>query len=59
MTISIELMDENELGARIKVVGVGGSGGNALNTMISSGLEGVPFNSGDNSGDRLPTRIAL
>ena len=29
--------------ARIKVIGVGGGGGNALNTMISSGLKGVDF----------------
>lgn len=29
--------------ARIKVVGVGGGGGNAVNTMITSGLEGVEF----------------
>jgi len=29
--------------ARIKVVGVGGGGGNALNTMITSGLKGVDF----------------
>ena len=37
-------MDEiTELGARIKVVGVGGGGGNALNTMILAGLTGVDF----------------
>lgn len=30
-------------GAIIKVVGVGGGGGNALNTMIESGLCGVEF----------------
>ncbi|MFP6641717.1 MAG: cell division protein FtsZ, partial [Myxococcota bacterium] len=29
--------------ARIKVIGVGGGGGNALNTMIASGLSGVEF----------------
>ncbi|MAI77698.1 MAG: cell division protein FtsZ [Deltaproteobacteria bacterium] len=29
--------------ARIKVIGVGGGGGNALNTMIDSGLKGVDF----------------
>src|SRR5437660_7150754 len=34
---------ENELGARIKVIGVGGGGGNALNTMILAGLTGVDF----------------
>lgn len=29
--------------AKIKVIGVGGAGGNAINRMISSGLEGVDF----------------
>ena len=33
----------HELGARIKVIGVGGGGGNALNTMILAGLTGVDF----------------
>ena len=32
-----------ELGAKIKVIGVGGGGGNALNTMILAGLTGVDF----------------
>jgi len=40
----IELVGRTEvLGARIKVVGVGGGGGNAVNTMIASGLPGVEF----------------
>ena len=43
MGISIEFADDAEMQARIKVVGVGGGGGNALNTMIQSGLEGVEF----------------
>src|SRR5215472_14863321 len=35
---------EEELGsARIKVVGVGGGGGNAIARMISSGLQGIEF----------------
>ncbi len=37
-------MDESfNRGARLKVVGVGGCGGNAVNTMIECGLEGVEF----------------
>jgi cell division protein FtsZ len=32
-----------KLQATIKVIGVGGGGGNALNTMIASGLAGVEF----------------
>jgi cell division protein FtsZ len=44
MTFSIEFADEQqEYQARIKVVGCGGSGGNAVNTMINFGLEGVEF----------------
>ncbi len=31
------------LGARIKVIGIGGGGGNAVNNMIRSGLKGVQF----------------
>ncbi|MBI5809880.1 MAG: cell division protein FtsZ, partial [Deltaproteobacteria bacterium] len=38
------LMDESfNRGARLKVVGVGGCGGNAVNTMIELGLLGVEF----------------
>ena len=29
--------------AKIKVLGVGGAGGNAVNRMITSGMEGVEF----------------
>ena len=40
----IELVEEEvPQGARIKVIGVGGGGGNAINTMISAGLTGVEF----------------
>jgi cell division protein FtsZ len=34
---------ENESKAKIKVIGVGGAGGNAVNNMISSNLAGVKF----------------
>lgn len=44
MTFSIEFADEgSEYQAKIKVVGVGGSGNNAINTMIHFGLEGVDY----------------
>jgi cell division protein FtsZ len=44
MSFSIEFADDSqEYQARIKVIGVGGSGGNAVNTMINFGLEGVEF----------------
>lgn len=38
-----EISQPISLGARIKVVGVGGSGCNAVNTMIRMGLTGVEF----------------
>src|SRR5687767_1264845 len=41
--LRLRLADENRAGARIKVVGVGGGGGNAVNRMALVGLEGVEF----------------
>ena len=38
-----EFTEVLEQRAKIKVVGVGGGGGSALNRMIRSGLEGVDF----------------
>ncbi len=40
-----EMTDANNRinGAKIKVVGVGGGGCNAVNTMIRSGLSGVEY----------------
>jgi len=39
----LEFEGASQLKANIKVVGVGGGGGNAINTMIASGLSGVEF----------------
>ena len=39
----IELDTPSSRGARIRVVGVGGGGGNAVNSMIDKGLAGVDF----------------
>jgi cell division protein FtsZ len=39
----IEIVEQSGLSARIKVIGVGGGGGNAVNTMIRSKLSGVDF----------------
>src|SRR6185503_3362180 len=41
--IRIQYQDEVPRGARIKVIGVGGGGGNAVNRMISARVEGVEF----------------
>ena len=34
---------EERFGANIKVIGIGGGGGNAINRMIEAGIEGVEF----------------
>ena len=34
---------EEKSGAKIKVIGIGGGGGNAVNRMIETGIEGVEF----------------
>ena len=39
----MEMFIDNEQCAKIKVIGVGGGGGNAVQNMINSGLEGVSF----------------
>ncbi|MEL6947031.1 MAG: cell division protein FtsZ [Pseudomonadota bacterium] len=43
MTINLQKPDITELKPRITVFGVGGGGGNAVNNMIASGLDGVEF----------------
>ena len=43
MTINLKVPDMTELRPRITVFGVGGAGGNAVNNMIKSGLEGAEF----------------
>jgi len=43
MTINLNVPDIRELKPRITVFGVGGAGGNAVNNMITAGLEGVDF----------------
>lgn len=55
----IELVGSNDVvGARIKVIGVGGGGGNAVNTMIASGLSGVEFLSANTDMQALNANLA-
>jgi cell division protein FtsZ len=56
----IELVDRGDaLGARIKVVGVGGGGGNAVNTMIASSLAGVDFIAANTDMQALGANLAF
>jgi cell division protein FtsZ len=41
--LRLKLAEEARTGARIKVVGVGGGGSNAVNRMVTAGLDGVEF----------------
>jgi len=43
LKLRLRLDDEARSGARIKVVGVGGGGSNAVNRMVCAGLDGVEF----------------
>lgn len=43
MSINLSLPKTVDIKPRIVVIGVGGAGGNAVNNMIESGLEGVEF----------------
>ena len=39
----LEFVENDRDGAQIRIVGIGGAGGNAINTMIGAGLVGVDF----------------
>jgi cell division protein FtsZ len=49
---------ENEKTARIKVIGVGGAGGNAINNMIASNLQGVRFIVANTDAQALDINLA-
>jgi cell division protein FtsZ len=51
-------VDQPDLGAKIKVIGVGGGGGNALNTMIESKLGGVDFIAANTDCQALARNLA-
>ena len=55
---------DNEKSAKIKVIGIGGAGGNAINNMIASNLQGVKFIAANTDAQALeisqaPIRIQL
>lgn len=43
MAFDVELDNERESVAQLKVIGVGGAGGNAVNRMVEYGLQGIEF----------------
>lgn len=59
MSFSIEFADDmQQYQARIKVIGCGGAGGNAVNTMIHYGLDGVEFLAVNTDAQALSDNLA-
>ena len=54
----LEFDDDRMNHARIKVIGVGGGGGNAINTMIECRLEGVDFIAANTDLQALESNLA-
>src|SRR5205085_10198896 len=58
MTMNLKIPDIRELKPRITVFGVGGAGGNAVNNMITAGLQGVDFVVANTDAQALTTSKA-
>jgi len=54
----IEIVEQNSLTARIKVIGIGGGGSNAVNTMIGAKLGGVDFMVANTDAQSLEASLA-
>ena len=59
-----EIVEQGNVKARIKVIGIGGGGGNAVNTMINGKLSGVDFMVANTDAQsleasRAPVRVQL
>ncbi len=53
-----EFEENQDLRANIKVIGLGGGGGNAINTMIADGLKGVDFIAANTDAQALKLNLA-
>ncbi len=58
MKLNLSIPETTELKPRITVVGLGGAGGNAVNNMITSGLEGVEFVVANTDAQALSTSMS-
>ncbi len=54
----IEFDENRNMAAKVKIIGIGGGGNNALNTMISSHLTGVEFVAANTDAQALATNLA-
>ncbi len=55
--LKFHLVEESP-GAKIKIIGIGGGGGNAINRMIEAGIEGVEFIAVNTDMQALQTNLA-
>ena len=58
MSINLSVPDQTELKPKILVLGIGGAGGNAVNNMISSELQGVEFVVANTDAQALKQNLA-
>ncbi len=58
MPLKFEIPEETDVRPKIVVVGLGGGGGNAVDTMIRQGLAGVGFVAGNTDGQALRRSLA-
>src|SRR6266545_8161534 len=56
--LRLRFAEEGTAGARIKVIGVGGGGSNAVNRMVQVGLDGVEFIVANTDLQALRTNVA-
>jgi cell division protein FtsZ len=56
--ITIEFDENKNLSAKVKIIGIGGGGNNALNTMISCQLPGVEFIAANTDAQALAANLA-
>ncbi|MGO4468680.1 cell division protein FtsZ, partial [Pseudoduganella sp. RAF53_2] len=56
--MEFDMVDNATLGTVIKVVGVGGAGGNAVQHMINKGMNGVEFIAANTDAQALATSKA-
>ena len=54
----IEFDENRNMAAKVKIIGIGGGGNNALNTMISSHLTGVEFVAANTDAQALASNLA-
>ncbi len=56
--MGFDFNEQFESGVKIKVIGVGGGGGNAINRMVNSGIRGVEFVAMNTDGMALKASVA-